>query len=542
VIVSKLDEESLFRNIYATILRLLHTIEPLKLSQLFYRPIFKFKQITAPDIADNSLRKVAAILKKELDFQKDFKVTFNFLNNEKSFPVSKIPWDSQAFDEKPEKLWVYNLNYFDFLSDSTYSDSLKQYLILDWIEKNTGRSEGAEPYPTSRRIFSWLDFIALGKLPEKTAECIKASLSRQYCNLKRNPEKHLDANHLSLNLLACFYYASFNADDIKEDLCFFADEITENLSKQFLSDGCHCERSLMYHKELLHFTSKVYQKAEALNKAEMTPELARLAVILKKILQKGKDFAAIMTFPDGYCVQFGDSAKVPNKYVHKQLIKIFKKSGFLVYKKNKITFFMKLSGPSPDYNPGHSHCDLSSYELAINNKRIITDTGCFSYQDPVSRNFSRSSYAHNIAMVEGTEQSDFWGAFRFGKRAKLIRRLKNAAKDSFTAIYEDRYQQRFLRQVHFGDDFIKFEDRLIVRTMQGAFISLVHLAPGFKIKEESNNCFLISNSDTSFKIITDCRLRQTESPYYPEFGKSISRNKLILSNAGNDYIEYTIRF
>lgn len=74
-------------------------------------------------------------------------------------------------------------------------------------------------------------------------------------------------------------------------------------------------------------------------------------------------------------------------------------------------------GPlGPDYQPGHGHSDVLSYELTLHGQRVIVDTGVSSYERGPDRHYERSTAAHNTVRVDGTEQAEIWGGFRVGRR------------------------------------------------------------------------------------------------------------------------------
>lgn len=57
-----------------------------------------------------------------------------------------------------EKLWLYNLHYFDDLNAYGAESRLEWHrrLIQRWIDENPpGVGNGWEPYPTSLRVVNW---------------------------------------------------------------------------------------------------------------------------------------------------------------------------------------------------------------------------------------------------------------------------------------------------------------------------------------------------------------------------------------------------
>jgi uncharacterized heparinase superfamily protein len=80
------------------------------------------------------------------------------------------------------------------------------------------------------------------------------------------------------------------------------------------------------------------------------------------------------------------------------------------------------AGPlGPDYQPGHGHCDILSYELSLHGQRVVVDTGVSTYEPGPQRHYERSTAAHNTLRIDGEEQAEIWGAFRVGRRPDIGR-------------------------------------------------------------------------------------------------------------------------
>lgn len=73
----------------------------------------------------------------------------------------------------------------------------------------------------------------------------------------------------------------------------------------------------------------------------------------------------------------------------------------------------------PDYIPGHAHADIFSYELRIDGKPFIIDTGISTYEKNSRRQYERETQAHNTVQVDYLSSSKVWGGFRVAERAKI---------------------------------------------------------------------------------------------------------------------------
>jgi uncharacterized heparinase superfamily protein len=173
--------------------------------------------------------------------------TFVFLNESRSI-TSKASWNDTAV----EKLWLYNLHYFDDLNadGAVTRREWHRRLIERWIEESPpGYGNGWEPYPSSLRIVNWIKWTLSGG--ELSPRAI-ASLAVQIRFLCNRLEFHLLGNHLLANAKALIFAGAFFEQEegegwLAKGLAILRREIPE----QILADGGHFERSPMYHGIIL---------------------------------------------------------------------------------------------------------------------------------------------------------------------------------------------------------------------------------------------------------------------------------------------------
>lgn len=546
------------------ILRTYHTLKYLKFVQLYGRAVFflkrKFSKVASPDHLCN----IALELKHFHGEMPSSPLVFSFLNNELTFRAPAIPWTPERFtvtDNVPNKLWRYNLNYFSYLNNSKRAQYQKAstYIILDWIEKNHDpRMESWEPYPLSKRIFNWTAWLKSQKeISKEVTFCITESIFLQCKRLEYELEFHNQANHLLENLKALFctaVYLLLNSDknikQLKKWIFISMSLLQYEIQDQFLEDGGHYERSPMYHKEMLCAVMQVLQSINGLkiesnfSTAEMKPVI-QLEELCKAKLPAIKAWLSFLTHPDGNISLFGDSASqtghapiVPNP--DKDISYLLKDSGYFIRIWDNAYFALTCGEPMPSFQPGHSHCDISSYEFTLNKVRCIIDTGCGSYQDPKIRNTCRKSSSHNIPLIENSEQSDLWANFRFGKRAKVTSLKWDLKKHLLETVFTDQNEQRYTREVIFSNSQIKIRDRLFDRKISGTFCSLLHLAPEVVVLPSEDGSLNFSTGTAEFKISTAAQVKFTASSYFPEFGVKIQSQKIILSNHESEAIDYVI--
>ncbi len=343
--------------------------------------------------------------------------SFTFLND-----VHQISdWNDPSLD----KLWLYNLHYFDCLRSCPPNGDA---LIKRWIQENPpGHGNGWEPYPLSLRIVNWIKFGVKGEAAQ--------SLAEQLRYLACFPEYHLLGNHLMANAKALILGGVFFCGSEAEQWLQLGWKIyRKQLPEQILTDGGHFERSLMYHSIILEDLLDVYQVTR--NKE------------LVEYIQKMVEFLVQMTGPDGRIALFNDAAfgiapeprnllsyarRMGFTIPEPTLFHDFPESGYCRMCFGDFTLLIDAAPIGPDYQPGHAHADALTFELFFHDRRIICDGGTSCYRGE-QRKYERSTAAHNTVQIDGQDSSEVWGAHRVGRRSRIIERV--ARPECFCASHD----------------------------------------------------------------------------------------------------------
>ncbi|HNW36157.1 MAG TPA: alginate lyase family protein, partial [Candidatus Ozemobacteraceae bacterium] len=432
----------------AEIERLFWTIAFLKPVQIWGRFAYaltrRFKRI--PGLA--GIASAASAMRNAHQKPARGKIRFSFLSETREYPIDAVEWNAGATgssgNEVPVKLWRYNLHYFDWLNQGELAVDAEAatYLILDWTARCADDSaEPWEPYPTSRRLESWLKWLR-GKPPAVSDTAfmalVRRSISAQVRRLELDREVHIQANHLLKNFLALVLATAWlietsdgAAPGLRKTFVRHAASLKREMGGQILPDGGHYERSPMYHREMLEGISDVAAAIRSFASGQADGETrsacADLVAACEAVLPAMRAWLDLLTHPDGQIALFHDSAL--NTYAYKISGKgrsdfehWLADSGYFVSRRADGDYLALCAhGPSPVHQPGHSHADIGSFELSLQGRRVIVDTGTGSYQNPEIRWFCRSTQAHNVPLIEDSEQSDMWGDFRVGRRACVVR-------------------------------------------------------------------------------------------------------------------------
>jgi hypothetical protein len=84
------------------------------------------------------------------------------------------------------------------------------------------------------------------------------------------------------------------------------------------------------------------------------------------------------------------------------------------------TLLFNTGGVGLAHQPGHIHADGLAIELSLHGERVVIDAGVGTYVPGSSRDYARSTRAHNTVTVgEGDpNQHELWASHRVGGRAR----------------------------------------------------------------------------------------------------------------------------
>jgi len=539
-----------------TILKYIRTLRHLKLSQ-FGNQLRKrlFPAASAREIPGELCRRqdlhclpFARPVSPEVE-QSDIK----FLNKSRKLDIEAMDW--RCTDAA--KLWRYNLHYFDYLHWDSYSPETKNGLIASWIRLNPiGATAAWEPYPVSLRTVNWIKYFLLAGKGGKVSRTWERSLAKQLLWLEANLEYHLLANHLLKNAKALIFSgAYFSGDMAHRHLGKGMHLMLEEAAEQILPDGGHFERSPMYHCIVLEDVLDVVNLLNANAGLARTEDLS----VLKHAASRGLQFLEDVLNADGDIPLFNDAASgispepsellaYGQRALNRHAVEkpdgpsrvCLSDTGYFGYRYNGDSLLIDCGPIGPDYQLGHGHCDTLSYELCINGRRVIVDSGVHDYEISELRQYVRSTAAHNTVRIDGMEQSEIWGAFRVARRARpIFAELSEwqegildfrGAHDGYCRLPGKPVHERRVRMESAGR--WAFSD---VVTGNGNHLieSFIHIHPDFSVIPESDQSFLINDGETPVALLhveSKCEIRVVIGNYCPEFGKQLENPVLILSS------------
>lgn len=454
------------------------------------------------------------------------------------------------------KLWRYNLHYFDYICHSEFPTDFTASLITEWITHcPQGTPEAWEPYPASLRIVNWIKAFTQSISPQPQW---LDSLYLQARWLERNIEYHILANHYLKNGVALFFAGSyFEGVEAQRWMEKGLKILSEETNEQILSDGGHFERSPMYH------SIAVEDYLDVLNIMHANPGLVDRDQVksIQASTEKALMFLKDLCLPDHDIPLFNDStfgiAPSPSRlfeYAQRiigyqsppqpQALSVTKKerSGYSVIRHNQDMLIVDCGEVGPDYQPGHAHCDMLSYELALDGKRVIVDSGVHDYEAGTRRQYARSTKAHNTVVVDGHEQSEMWGTFRVAHRARPLQTSltqKSHAAAWFEGAHSGYHRLPGKVTHHRTIEYDAVNGWLIRDEVQGSGIHLIenyiHLHPGLRIKPIGNFLHvtdLLEHSICVIEVLHETPMKIEKGWHFPEFGIEQENDVIVLTMEG----------
>jgi len=472
---------------------------------------------------------------------------FRFLN--RTFPFSgERRWEPEG----AERLWTYHLHYFQYLHALPARRALE--LMRDWIEANTDpQGTGWEPYPLSMRIREWIEWLAGHEdLGEGARAEILEGLGQQVAALERQIEYHLMGNHLLENGVTLAWAGlSLVGGESERWVQKGLEILRAEIPRQVLPDGTHDERSPMYQALVadalarLARVAKYSGGARASDVGELVqPASRRLIHSLADLTHPDGGFALVNDCVFGMAPTYrelvtrwlglaGAESEVAGTGNAADGPWSLGEAGYYGFRTDNGTYLLVDAGPvGPDHQPGHGHADTLSFELSHRGRRLVADTGVYTYEPGRVRSYDRSTRAHNTIEIDGRDQSELWAAFRCGRRARIERAAAAANGDEL--VFRGAYlgpgrlfrPVRHRREVVLEGLGLRFSDRVRAAGSHRG-VARLHLAPGleaaavaggWEIREDGRALATVGGEGFDW-----CEAR---SPYHPEMGLEIERTCL----------------
>jgi uncharacterized heparinase superfamily protein len=459
-------------------------------------------------------------------------------------------------DPSAEKLWLYNLHYFDDLNaqDRDGRETWHRALIERWIAENPpGIGNGWEPYPISLRLVNWMKW-ELGR--HALQPDAVQSLAVQARFLMQRLEYHLLGNHLWTNGKALVFAGTFfDGGEVARWRATGLGIVEQQLAEQVLPDGGHFERSPMYHSIMIEDLLDLVALSECFPGLIADATVDRWRATIAAML----GWLELMTHPDGDIAFFNDAAlgiaarpEVLRSLAHRLGIDAshaaagadgltrLEASGYLRLTAGDFVVLADVAPIGPDYIPGHAHADTLSFELSWRGRRVLGNSGTSCYGTGPQRERERGSAAHNTVTVDDADSSEVWRGFRVARRARPTD-IEAAARDGqvVAAGSHDGYTRLSGHPVHrrewrLGPGGLRVLDE-VAGSGDHRAMGFLHVQPGIAVTPAGERAFDLAVPDAGrlrLAVEAPATVELQEGFVGPEFGKLVVRPVITWRLAG----------
>jgi uncharacterized heparinase superfamily protein len=455
-----------------------------------------------------------------------------------------IPMDWHPKDMKyGTRLWLLNLHYMEFLEALDDTDFYMQ--VLDWVDKNKPYHSGYylddwNSYALSIRVVVWMQQLnKRTEYEDKQRMLITLSLLAQIRFLTKNLELDIYGNHIIKNIKALLWAgAYFKGDEAVYWMKRGEQLLDVELQEQILNDGMHFELSPAYHAQVFADLLECYQViAEGKVKKRLMKILPKMAQVLADMTQNDgyvclfNDGGLNMAYPSQQCLSI--FSQLTQKQVNKRQYFNYQDAGYIGFQDENNEIVVDCGALAPDYLPAHGHGDMFSFEWSIDKNRIIVDAGVYEYNTGEMRDYSRDTTSHNTVTLDSFNQSEFWKAFRVGRRAKIIsRKIEIAADHFFIDAAHNGYAHLAGKPIHrrsfsYVNKVLHIEDEIQDGKGQQVTSRLL-LNPECKVEKLSEKSVRVTYKNSVLSIKSNVAICDKVAWWCPNFGVKIPTTQLVI--------------
>ena len=396
-------------------------------------------------------------------------------------------------------------------------------LVAGWIATPALEPMAQRPDVAGARIAAWLghyDFFA-ASADDAFRQKLMARLVADSRGLAAGlPTEELDAR--ALTALKGLIAAAVALPDHAAFLTRALRVLPQEIARQVLPDGCHCERSPAQQLSALQDLTEIralLQAAQAPPPAALTPAIDRLAPTLR-----------VMRHADGGLALFNGSKEESAQLIDQVLAQAgrtvragsaLNDGGFHRLQAGRSMLIMDCGAPAAAKIDRFAHAGTLSFELSIGRDRMIVNCGAAPAAGGEWRDACRATAAHSTLVIADTNSSELRpdGLGRRPEKVEVQRQEANgahwldASHDGYRKPF-DAVHRRRLYMAESGED-IRGEDAIEAKSPQPYTVRF-HLHPSVdaSLQQDGEAVLLRLPSGSGWRLRADgARISLEESVY-----------------------------
>lgn len=461
-----------------------------------------------------------------------------FLNVTHSL-AAPIEW-APALTPELERMNLHYMEYLEALDDEGFTR-----VVEDWIEANPLSRAGSwrigwNSFVVSLRALVWMQQLAArgDRLEPTFLRRAAESLVEQVRFLETHLELDIGGNHLIKNAKTLLWAGAFFRGRLaRRWSALGAVLLRAELDEQLLADGLHYERSPAYHAQVFADLAECAHLAEGELRERLVAALERMAQPLVDL-----------THPDGAPSLFNDGG-LTMAYSTQECLAAAQRlgvrtpaprarfelphAGYYGLRSGSSYLLVDCGALAPDHLPAHGHGDALAFEWSIGGQRFIVDAGVCEYERGEWRDRARSTSSHNTLTLDELDQSEFWAAFRVGRRARVRCERFEALGHGFVLEgSHDGYAHLAGAPLHrrrfvASRESLVIDDAVVGGAQQVARARLL-LHPNVRAQRVRRGV-LLQQGDTWIMLETSHSLAVVDAHWCPDFGVRRPTSQIVIS-------------
>ncbi|HEX6851526.1 MAG TPA: alginate lyase family protein [Candidatus Polarisedimenticolaceae bacterium] len=386
----------------------------------------------------------------------------------------------------PSHLWRMNLHYHRFLVDAAAESARRPeraHVLLgraaDWLDDWTGACLPGDPagwsdawnsYAASTRLLhAWCARRLLEGVAGAAAEALRRRLDGLGASsasfVEAWLERDLGGNHLLRNAFALLAAGRWFTGPLASRWERVGRRVVEEeLARQLLPDGCHDERSPMYHAlQLEDLLLAALASGPVPGDEPLREQASKLLAAFGAMLHADGEIALLNDSAFGIAAparalrSLAEDAGIAPATLPSGELPF---AGYYRFAGEGSVLLFDAGSLGPDHLPAHAHCDALSFDWSVAGRRVVTDTGVDRYEAGPERDFQRGVAAHATLQAAERDQGEPFGGFRMGRRPRVTGRRTGP---DVVEGQHDGFGRHGIhaRRVTVGPESIRWTDRLV---------------------------------------------------------------------------------